>query len=256
MFGFCSSDLNSLTALTFDLQVPMGCGSSNARHSATSPPFVIPVSPPQPPLQQPIHTPSKLTEDGHDSVIVKFYRMGDGSIAHLHEAYCHMANDYPNILFMEAEACENMEAVQELDIQALPSFIAFQRHSEIGRYEGSDVQNLRMFVAELATRPKPPGSQGVTHDAEFRPASMSPFQGNGSQMVPSQDPPGQGGLDFLSPGVTSNNAPEKNGQPLQDGLTNHNMRPPSAHGPSFSRARGSRLRGPRPGRGFPGPRSR
>ena len=122
----------------------MGCGSSASRPSE-------PAAPPDPPTAAP--TASKLTEEGHDHVVIKFYRMGDPTLGLVHEAFCQMANEYPTILFMEAEADENYEAVMELEVESLPTFVAFQKHTEVGRFVGSDVAGIRSFVAGLGPCP-------------------------------------------------------------------------------------------------------
>lgn len=43
---------------------------------------------------------------------------------------------YPDVIFLDANISRNHEAVSELSLKTVPTFIAFKNHREVGRYEG------------------------------------------------------------------------------------------------------------------------
>lgn len=92
---------------------------------------------------------SRLSESGSRFVMIKFFNPEDPGMAKVHEAYCNLADEYTDIIFMEADATVNTEAVAELQVKALPSFIAFKAHTEVGRYEGNNMDELKTLVTQL-----------------------------------------------------------------------------------------------------------
>ncbi len=92
---------------------------------------------------------SRLSESGSRFVMIKFFKPDDPGMAKVHEAYCNFADEYTDIIFMEAEAESNAEAVRELQIKNLPAFLAFKNHTEVGRYEGGDMGELKTLVTQL-----------------------------------------------------------------------------------------------------------
>jgi len=118
----------------------MGCGRSKQKDVASND-----------------STLSRLSEDGGKFVLIKFFQPSnqDPSMSTINKAYANLTNDYPNIIFLEADASINPEAVNELDISEYPAFVAFQEHTEVDRYEGLDLEQVYALVKGLQGRSSP-----------------------------------------------------------------------------------------------------
>jgi len=92
---------------------------------------------------------SRLSAAGNKFVLIKFFKPNDPDMDVVHKAFTDLSDAYPLIIFMEADASVNLDAVSELQIKKYPAFVAFREHTEVGRYEGSNMDELRALVDAL-----------------------------------------------------------------------------------------------------------
>ncbi len=95
---------------------------------------------------------SRLSEAGNRFVMIKFFKPDSPGMVKVHETYCNYADTYTDIIFMEADATANPEAVSDLQIRNLPAFLAFKNHTEVGRYEGSDMGEVKTLIVQLLSK--------------------------------------------------------------------------------------------------------
>jgi len=89
---------------------------------------------------------SRLSESGAKYVVIKFFHADEPDIARVHEEFSRIADQNPEMIFMEADARTNEDAIKELKIEDYPAFVAFRKHAEISRYEGKDMGEVRKMV--------------------------------------------------------------------------------------------------------------
>ena len=86
-----------------------------------------------------------LREAGDRLVIIKFYEDKCEDCDAMSQLYEEFVAKYPEVLFLEANVKNNSEAVGQLRIKFLPTFIAFKNHLEVGRLvdtKVADIENL------------------------------------------------------------------------------------------------------------------
>ena len=86
-----------------------------------------------------------LKEAGDRLVIIKFYEDKCEDCDAMSQLYEEFVAKYPDVLFLEANVTNNSEAVTQLRIKFLPTFIAFKNHLEVGRLvdtKVADIENL------------------------------------------------------------------------------------------------------------------
>ena len=89
------------------------------------------------------------SKSGTQFVLIKFFDTKDKAMAPIHDAFCKFADEHTDIIFMEADAESNSQAVNELRIRNLPAFIIFRNHTEMGRYEGMDMDELKTLITTM-----------------------------------------------------------------------------------------------------------
>ncbi len=92
-----------------------------------------------------------LREAGSSLVIIKFYDDCEDCAA-MRDVYKEFVSKYPDILFLEANVEDNDDALRDLRIRFLPTFIAFKHHLEVGRIVNTDVNALERMIRENRER--------------------------------------------------------------------------------------------------------
>ena len=79
-------------------------------------------------------------------VIICFFKPNCEKCAMVNRFYESLVATYPDVIFLDANIARNHEAVNELSIKSVPTFIAFQNHREVGRYEGTNKEAIQGLV--------------------------------------------------------------------------------------------------------------
>ncbi len=69
-------------------------------------------------------------------VVMCFFKPNCRKCAKVNSFYESLVLAYPDVVFLDANVSRNLEAVDELSIKSVPTFVAFKNQREIGRYEG------------------------------------------------------------------------------------------------------------------------
>ena len=69
--------------------------------------------------------------------------------AGIRQTFMKLADEYPEVIFMEADATINSKAMEELNIVDLPSYVAFKNHLEIGRYQGLNMEMVLQLIVQI-----------------------------------------------------------------------------------------------------------
>ncbi len=61
-------------------------------------------------------------------------------------SYKRLVKRFPQVIFLDADMVRNTKAINAMNIQWVPTFIAFKNHQEQGRYVGTDKEKLEDLV--------------------------------------------------------------------------------------------------------------
>lgn len=89
---------------------------------------------------------TSLQQAGDRLVLIKFYEDGCEDCEAVSELYEEFVSKYPGCLFLEANVEDNMEAVNQLRVKFLPTFIAFKNHLEVGRLVDTKVEDIEDLI--------------------------------------------------------------------------------------------------------------
>ena len=89
---------------------------------------------------------TSLREAGDKLVLIKFYEEKCEDCEAMSKLYQEFVSKYPGVLFLEANVTNNNEAVDQLRIKMLPTFIAFKNHLEVGRLVDTRVEDIENLI--------------------------------------------------------------------------------------------------------------
>ena len=89
---------------------------------------------------------TSLKEAGDKLVVIKFCEDSCEDCDAMTKLYKEFVAKYPNVLFLEANITNNPEAVEDLRIRFLPTFIAFKNHLEVGRLVDTKVDDIEKLI--------------------------------------------------------------------------------------------------------------
>ncbi len=85
----------------------------------------------------------------HSLVVVKFYEDDCDDCAVTSKMFKEFSDCYPQVVFLESNIRANPEVVDQLQIEVLPTFIAFKNHREVGRVADVSLQRVDHLVRSL-----------------------------------------------------------------------------------------------------------
>ncbi len=78
--------------------------------------------------------------------MIRFYKGDSDKTSPVGKYYEGLVNQHPNVVFLDANLNRNMHAVGEMAVTSVPTFIAFKNHREVGRYSGTDEQQVLKLI--------------------------------------------------------------------------------------------------------------
>ena len=86
-------------------------------------------------------------------ILIRFFKGDCNQCVDIGLFYQSLVPQYPDVVFLDANIARNNHAIGAMSIDAVPTFIAFKDHREVGRYTGTDPNALQSLVASNYTQP-------------------------------------------------------------------------------------------------------
>ena len=82
----------------------------------------------------------------HQLVVVRFTKTDCNKCALTTSFLGEFVSKYDSVIFLDADMAENLPAIGELNIEEVPTFVAFKGNKEVGRYVGTDEHRVEALI--------------------------------------------------------------------------------------------------------------
>ena len=83
-------------------------------------------------------------------IMIRFYKVDCQKCAMVGQFYQSLVVKYPQVIFLDANMARNLHAIGYMAVNAVPTFIAFKNHTEVGRYVGIENGPMEALVRNNA----------------------------------------------------------------------------------------------------------
>ena len=132
----------------------MGCGGSKKEEEQPPPPVEeAPPTEAEPEAEEPQEGDpgdfrERIAQAGPDQLlIIRFFKTDCDRCAAIGQFYEGLVGKYEQVIFLDANLGRNLHAIGQMNVMAVPTFIAFKNHREVQRYIGTDPMALEQMIA-------------------------------------------------------------------------------------------------------------